>query len=209
MGIEQKTWTVGGIGLVVSGMFAVLRATMFNTIGSEWLGVLSGVAFAIAVTVFAIGGSTSASVVSRKPLGVVAMLVVGFSPLLRDIVRWIAEPADSYAIRGMALYSIVLLVLIAGAGLIAAMQIARAKVVAHPWRWAPMWVFAIQAAAGIIPNLIFISGDVSRLQLYAGWFSVLSMVGLLCQTFGLGILALILAARYRTATVEIFRSSPD
>src|SRR3546814_8016534 len=106
------------------------------------------------------------------------------------------------------LYGYLSLFLPIAVALIAGVQIARARVVELPWRWAPLWVLALQAMVWAIPQIGFAAvGPGSDVQAFVASLSVLGMLGFLANTLGLGILAVVLAARQRPDTVEVFRSA--
>lgn len=71
----------------------------------------------------------------------------------------------------------------------------------------PLWAVIASVAAGVLPQLLFAFADPVGAQSFAGMALVLGMLGFLARTLGLGILALVLASRIRSGTVEVFRSA--
>lgn len=197
---------IAGTGLIVCGLLGVLWRSLLGTPGADVLPVVGDVVYAAAVLLFAIGLSHPASVVARRPLGVGAMAVVALWPLAAAVItRVLPTPSTGDETAWMVLFYLSLLVPI-GAGLVAAVQIARARVVRSPWRWAPLWVLGAQAGIWVISQIAFLAGDPAEIQTFAGLFSTLGQIGFLANTLGLGILALVLAARERPSSVEVFRS---
>lgn len=201
----KTTWMAGGAGLVACGVLGVLTYSMLGTPSTQVISLVGDAIFATAVLLFAIGLSPGASVVARRPLGVTAMVIVAAWPLVAFVISSLLalnEPGD-----GSMIYGYVALIVPAGAGLVAAVQIARAAVLPSPWRWAPAWALAVQAAAWAIPNVIIVAAGPEAIQGLANVLAALGMLAFLVGTFGLGILALILAAQQRPDGVEIYRSA--
>ena len=197
---------IGGIGLIVAGVFGMLGTTLFGMSGGPALYVVTSVIYAAAVLLFAIGTTREASVVSRRPLGVTALAIVAVWPLVETAVMPLFPPIES-SLEAVRSFGYVTLVVETGAALVAASQIARAGVVPASWRWAPLWVLAFQAFAWALPQIVLVSADPAALQGSTGPFTLLGMLALLAGTLGLGILALVLAAQQRPETVEVFRSA--
>jgi hypothetical protein len=201
----KTTWMAGGAGLVACGVLGVLSYSMLGTPGTQVISLVGDAIFATAVLLFAIGLSPDASVVARRPLGVTAMVVVAAWPLVAFVIASLLaldEPGD-----GSMIYGYVALIVPAGAGLVAAVQIARADVVPSPWCWAPAWALAVQAAAWAIPNVVTVAAGPQAIQGLANILAALGMLAFLVGTLGLGILALVLAAQQRPHGVEIYRSA--
>ncbi|MDX2375781.1 hypothetical protein M4I32_03090 [Microbacterium sp. LRZ72] len=202
---RRRTWMLGGIGLIACAVIDVVAAAAPGLAGAGVLRVFGDVVYAAAVLLFAVGLTADASVVRRGPLGVVAMTIVAVWPLVASIAAQLV--ASSAPATWWSVYGYVALVVPAGAGLVAAMRIARAAVVPDPWRWAPLWVLGVHAAAAVLPQIFMVASDRSAIQSVAGVFSAIGMLSFLTGTLGLGILALVLAASQRPDTVEIFRSA--
>lgn len=211
----KLTWTIGGVGLVLCAVIGMLRYSL--------PGVDSGVAlaldvvFAAAVLLFAIGLSREASVVARRPLGVVALAVVALWPIVVRIAQPLLPTMDAATFDAgldayrevesllTAVFFVNLLVSLAAA-LIAVVQIARAEIVPIPWRWAPLWALIASVLAGVLPQLLFAFAGPAGSQNLTEVVFVLGALGFLARTLGLGIIALVLAARDRRS-VEVFRSA--
>lgn len=189
---------------MVCGVLAMLQSSF---VGLDAIRVITDVIFAASILLFAIGLSREASVVARRPLGLIAMAIVAVWPLTsfvltRTLVQG-TEPDDS----GWMIYGYVSLLIPAVAGLIAAMQIARNDTVPSPWRWAPMWVLGAYALAWAVPQIIFVTERPEAVQGFADLFRTLGSLSSLAGTLGLGILAMVLAAQQKPESVDIYRSS--
>ena len=211
----RLTWTIGGIALVLSGVIGMLQYTMPRT--GPTVAVVGDVVFGAAVLLFAIGLSKEASVVSRRPLGVAALVIVALWPFAIHLTQPFLPKMNNETFEaGMEAYRTAETVLTAvffldllvslAAALIAVVQIARAGTVPRPWRWAPMWALLASVASWVLPQLLFtltapLGGDIS-----STWV-VLRALGFLAGTLGLGIVALVLASRVRSGDVEVPRSA--
>lgn len=212
----RLTWTIGGVGLVLSGVMGMLQYAVPGT-GSV-ITVARDVVFAAAVLTFAIGISREASVVARRPLGVTALVVVALWPLVIHLAQpflptmgaatfeaGIEEYREAESVL-TAVFFVNLLVSLAAA-LIAVVQIARTGTVPRPWRWAPLWALIASVAGGILPQLVFSFAGAAGAENVVGVAVILGMLGFLAPTLGLGIVALVVASRVRSADVEVFRSA--
>lgn len=197
---------IGGIGLIVAGVFGMLGTTLFGMSGGPALYVVTSVIYAAAVLLFAIGTTREASVVARRPLGVTALAIVAVWPLIDNIGTQFL-PQDGSSLGAWTTYGYVTLLVQTGAALVAAMQIARAGVVPAPWHWAPLWVLGFQAFAWAMPQIIAVSAGPGEIQRWTDLYFLFGALTGLAGTLGLGILALVLAAQQRPETVEVFRSA--
>ncbi len=203
---RRRTWTLGGIGLIACGVLGMVQTTLLGMSTGPAIAVVTGLVYAAAVLLLAIGTTSGASVVARRPLGVTTLAIVAVWPLV-DQVAVHFLPQDGSSLGAWTTYGYVTLVVQAGAALVAAMQIARAGVVAAPWCWAPLWVLAFQAFAWAVPQIVGISVGVAAIQAWWGLYSLLATLAGLAGTLGLGILSLVLAAQQRPDTVEVYRSA--
>lgn len=213
---RRRTFVIGGIGLVLCGVLGMLQYAA-PSLGPV-VGILVDIVFAVSVLLFAIGLSRAASVVERRPLGVVALAVVALWPLVLRAVQPLLPTMDAATFdAGLDAYReaetiltavfIVNLLVSLVAALLASLQIARAAVVPAPWRWAPLWAFIASVVAAVVPQLLFAAAGSSGAQAYAEVALLLGAVGFLARTLGLGILALVLAARLRSDSVDVYRST--
>lgn len=213
---QRLTWMIGGIGLITCGVIGMLQYSVVSL--AEASGLLLDVVFAASVLLFAIGLAPSASVVRRRPLGVTSLVVIAVwplatravAPLLRTMDATTFEAGlDAYRAAESALTTVFyvnLLVSIA-ASLLACVQIARAGVVPMPWNWAPLWALIASVTAGVIPQVLFTATTSGSAQGYAEIAILINALGFLARTLGLGIVALMLAARARSETVDVYRST--
>ncbi|MBD7958143.1 hypothetical protein H9651_10880 [Microbacterium sp. Sa4CUA7] len=212
----RKTWTLGGIGLVVCGVIGMLQYSL--PFGGAALTIVPDIVFAAAVLLFAIGLSARASVVARRPLGVAALVVVALWPFVVRLAEQFLPSMDAETFEaGMDAYRaaegalttvfyVDLLVSFAAA-LIAVVQIARAGILPQPWRWAPLWAMLAAVAGAVIPPLLLVAAGPQSGQALLGVATIVGSLGFLAKTLGLGIIALVLASRVRTGDMEIYRSA--
>ena len=204
MRLVRLTWTIGGIGLILSAVIGSLRYLRLEV--GPALAVSLDVVFAAAVLLFAIGLSKEASVVARRSLGVTALTVLAVWPLALRLVHPLLPDMNSAFDAGLDAYreaetiltlvSLLNFVVMLTAALIGTIQIARARVVPTPWRWAPLWAVIASVAGGVLPQLLFAFGP-AGVSHFTGVAMVSSLLDLLPRTLGLGLLALVLAARTR------------
>ncbi|CAN5515063.1 hypothetical protein BH10ACT7_BH10ACT7_07320 [soil metagenome] len=203
MRLVRLTWTIGGIGLILSAVIGLLRYLRLDV--GPAIAVSLDVVFAAAVLLFAIGLSKEASVVARRPLGVVALTILAVWPLALRLVHPFLPDMSSAFDAGLDAYreaetiltavSFANLLVMLSAGLIGAIQIARARNVPTPWRWAPLWAVIASLAAGVLPQLLFVAGTAGT-QYFTEVAIISSVLDLLPRTLGLGILALVLASQH-------------
>lgn len=203
---RQRTWVAGGIGLIVCGVAGMLPPTLNSATATAYVSVILDVIYASSVLLFAVGLSSEASIVARKPLGVTALVIVGLWPLVLFVLTRLTAEEPVAEAGGSALGYLALLVP-AGAGLVAGMQVVRAKVVENPWRWAPVWALGGYAGVWVITQLIFVSQPSGDVQSFAPLLQLLTTLAGFAGTAGLGILAIVLATKQRPATTEIYSSS--
>lgn len=203
----KRTWMLGGAALILSGVAVMLNGAVPGG-GPDTRMVLSiaaGVIYLSGAVILAIGFGREASVVARRPLGIGAIVVFAVWPLVVPLLNSAVFSADVVDPGFWQMLGYLDILVRGGAGLIAAVQIARAGVVPHPWRWAPMWALVISAIAYVAQlSMVFaLLGDPAALQAAAQFVFVVAYLGALAGTLGLGILALVLAARTRPDTVVI------
>lgn len=105
-------------------------------VAKDWL-------FAAAGILFVIGVGRAGSVTGRRPVGTAATILLVLAPVTQSywygfVPNDVTNPntvEDISTLIMMTYYGIVLALAI-----ISVVQIARAKVVPSPWRWAPLWV---------------------------------------------------------------------
>lgn len=192
---RQKTWTLGGIALIACGVVGMLQSTLPSTPQTSGLPLLNNVLYAAALLLFAIGLSRSASVVERRPLGMTALIVLGVWPLAIYGLAQLFSTVVPLGSDGWQMLSYVAIVLPTAAATIGTLQIVRSAVVPGRARWLPVWAFGLYALAWALPQIVlFIAGPVRALA-FGPFFTGLAMLAFLASTVGLGIAALVVAAR--------------
>ena len=216
----RLTWTIGGVGLVLCAAMGMLRYSLLGmaSVFAIAIAIAVDVVFAAAVLLFAIGPSREASVVARRPLGVSALSIVALWPFVIRIAQPFLPTMDAATFDAgldayraaesvlTAVFFVNLLVSLAAA-LIGTVQIGRAGIVPTPWRWAPLWALLVSVAAGVLPQLLFAFAGPAGTETFVQAATLLSALGFLSRTLGLGIIALVLAARVPHGSVEIYRST--
>ncbi len=195
------------MGLIFCAVIGMLQSSLLGVTGTEIIGVIGDVLYAVSVLLFAIGFSREASVVGRKPLGMAAMAAVAIWPLFAFMIARSLPPQTPTDDSTMAIYGYLSLLIPAAAGLIAAAQIARNDNVPFPWRWAPLWVLGLYAFAWAIPQIIFATVRAEGVQAFADLLMMLGTIASLAGTLGLGVLSIVLAAQQRPDSVEVYRSA--
>ncbi|WP_434969171.1 hypothetical protein [Microbacterium sp. bgisy207] len=211
MRTRNMTWTLGGSALILAGVIMILQYVVTAPSARPALYLIGELVWAVGVTAFAIGRRRYDSVVSRKPLGVSALLVLGWWPpinrVLLDAIA-LSEPImrpDQISDAHVALGYLGLFVPLA-AGLVASVQIARARIVPSPWRWAPLWVLVFGIAGGVLTQALYATLPHTAPQPLTDIAALLGAMTALARTMGLGVLALVLSERARPSSVQIFRS---
>ncbi|GAA5205544.1 hypothetical protein [Microbacterium kyungheense] len=189
----RLTWLVGG-SLLIARAALVLLANGNAALSFPGMGFVLDGLWAAALVVFAFGVRGQGSVVARRPLGVVALVVAAAMPLLSDI-WWAVFPIAVWdgAVAFVAPNATTVLLL--GALIVATVVIGRAGAVPHRARWVPLIVLAVAAGAQIVVSIIGVSlrGNFVGAEFIAATFfaSALGTLGVLL----LGILAIVSAPR--------------
>jgi hypothetical protein len=167
---------------------------------------LGDVLWAAAILVFSIGLGREGSVVARRPVGLGACAVVALWPLVATLVGLIAGPENAEQAEAWVLWSYLSMVVVLASGLIAATQVARARVVPAPWNRVPLWVFGFQVLVWVIPQVVNVASPEAFIEM-APITSVFGTLGYLATTLGLGVSAVVLSRRPAVGTVPIFESA--
>jgi hypothetical protein len=203
---RRLSWLAGGIGLISCGVVGIVRGSVLGFPGTgAVLTLLSDVLWAAAILVLSIGLGRGGSIVARRPLGLGACVFVAVWPLVATLVELIAVPADAEQAETWVLWSYLSIMVVLFSGLIAATQVARARVVPAPWNRVPLWVFGFQVIVWVIPQVVNVASPEAFIEL-APVTSVFGTLGYLATTLGLGIAAVVLSRRPAVGTVPIFES---
>lgn len=207
---RNLTWTIGGSALILAGVVVMLHGIMLGSALAAVLLVGADLAWAVGVTVFAVGRTRYESVVARRPLGLVAMLILAWWQVVARVIVDALSPSEPFATpeaippAHMILGYLDLLVPLA-AGVIATTQIARTRIVPSPWLWAPLWALGLSVTVGVITQGIYATMALPQ-QAMADVGALLGALTNLASTIGLGVLALVLSERGRATSVQVFRS---
>ena len=127
-----RTWVAGGVFLLLAG--GARAVEMLVPQAPQWP-IVSAALMAIGVWIFAIGFRARESVVRRRPIGMIALIVYGLWPLLYAAVVQHFVSGGLESLPEIALYMSVG----ALAAVVGVIAIVVADVVPRPWRWAPLW----------------------------------------------------------------------
>lgn len=197
---RRRTWTIGGIGLIGCGVAGVLLNAVLGTPLTAALSIIVDALWAAAVLVFAIGTSAEDSIVARRPLGLISLILVAVWPLAMQLVGLSREATVAVLLIPWQVLTFAPLAF----ALVAVVQIGRTGVAPHPWRWAPAVALGVTVAVGLIVEAMFAAVDPASLQQVAGLTQALGVIGFLARTLGLGIVALLAVASERPASVAVY-----
>lgn len=189
----RTTWILGG-SLLIANAVLVLAANGYP------LQVIPGLSFvlnglwAAALLVFAFGVRGRGSVVARRPLGVIALVIAALVPFA-SIALSAMLPVSGWdeAVSSMVWYAVTVLSL--ASLLVAAVVIGRAGAVPYRLRWVPLVALAVGAGAQVVAQLFLVTvqGTMVRPDITALVFGT-AMIGTLGVLL-LGILAIVFAPR--------------
>lgn len=188
----RLAWIIGGslfIGYAIL-LFAAGAAPGLPLAGFQ---VLVGLTWAAGLFVFAFGIRRSGSVVGRRPVGVVAMVVAGAMPLLTTVM-WQGIPVAAVETSALIMLDQATAVLLLAALLVATVTIARAGVVPSRVRWLPLILFASVSAIQILTGQVFAVLPYSLQEVTVLFYPVATLLRPLSMLV-VGILAIVLAPR--------------
>ncbi|WP_047524119.1 hypothetical protein [Microbacterium sp. ZOR0019] len=206
----RRSWLLGGIGLISCGIVGIARSSVLGAPGADVvLALLSDLLWAGAILLLSIGLSREASVVARRPLGLTASAVVALWPVTATVLGPLVLPQEPTATEAWQTWSYLSVLIPLISGVIAAMQVARARTVPAPWNGAPLWALGIQTVVWVVPQVIGASAPRALIEM-AAVLPALGLLGFLSTTLGLGIVGVTLAGHRRVNTVPVFESAgPD
>ena len=205
---RRFSWLLGGIGLVACSVSGILRGSIPGAPAvNNTLTLLGDVLWASAILILSIGLSREGSVVARKPLGVTASAVVAVWPLTTTLVSLgisVQNPGQATPWQFWVYLSMLVSLMF---GLIAAVQVARIRVVPAPWNLAPLWALGIQTVVWVVPQLINVAAPATFAEM-GTVIPALGTLGFLATTLGLGVVAIVLSNRSQAESILVFESSP-
>ncbi|MGS0562913.1 hypothetical protein [Microbacterium aurugineum] len=206
----RRSWLLGGIGLISCGIVGIARSSVLGAPGADViLALLSDLLWAGAIFLLSIGLSREASVVARRPLGLTASAVVALWPVTATVLGPLVLPQEPTATEAWQTWTYLSVLIPLISGVIAAMQVARARTVPAPWNGAPLWALGVQTIVWVVPQAIG-AGSPRALIEMAAVLPALGLLGFLASTLGLGIVGVTLAGHRRVNTVPVFESAgPD
>jgi hypothetical protein len=201
--LERHAWLVGGILLIASAVVGVAVQDGVLLLAG---GILSALLFSAALLVFAFGMRGAGSVTARRPLGTAALTVLAAWVLAVPTLSGLILSAD-VPLPALLGFAYVDSLVQFAAALVAVVQIARARVVPSPWRWAPAWVLGVVVAIWMVEQIVSIglSGEVPPAAMALMAFEGLVHLG---GPVFLGVVAITLANRTpHPQTVPVYRTS--
>lgn len=184
--LSRRVWLTGGILLVA---WALAGLAMPILAGLPWL---TRVLFAAAALVFALGWRGEGSVTARRPLGTIALILLGIWPWITDLL-WVLFPQSvTYVpLSSFTPFSFLWVIELLLA-IIVVTQIARAGVVPTPWSWAPLAALAAVVLTQV-GMALFATTTFDQVALTAA-MGIVSFVHA-AAVAALGIIAIVLAVR--------------
>lgn len=169
---RRRTWMLGGVLLIVVALLW-FGIPLGKEVLTGWAAfILQVVAFAV----FAIGLGRQGSVTARRPVGTIALVALGVWALVGPVSRVLMTPPTDAEPDALGQYATTVQVVtttidVAGLalGVIAAVQIVRARVVPSPWRWLPPAALVVVVAARVL-HLLAIQPSGLPLSLDAAFF---------------------------------------
>ncbi|MCK3771020.1 hypothetical protein MZK47_15225 [Microbacterium aerolatum] len=171
------------------------------------LTLLGDVLWASAILILSIGLSREGSVVARKPLGVTASAVVAVWPLTTTLVSLGISVQNPGQASPWQFWMYLSMLISLTFGLIAAVQVARIRVVPAPWNLAPLWALGVQTVVWVVPQLINVAAPATFAEM-GTVIPALGTLGFLATTLGLGVVAIVLSNRSQAESILVFESSP-
>ncbi|MGW8482651.1 hypothetical protein ACWGJP_05890 [Microbacterium sp. NPDC055903] len=201
---RRRTWLVGGIGLIACGVVGLLRGSVLGASGlGTVLTIVSDLLWMGAILVLAFGLRREGSMVARRTLGLAAAFLVAAWPVIDTLVGLFGWPADIDQVDDWLFWTYLSMLLPLVAGFIAAVEVARARVVPRPWHAAPLWVIAGQTVVWVVPQVIGVASADAYIET-APLFAALHTLGFMAATWGLGILAIMLSRRSGPGVVTVY-----
>ncbi|MFD4960882.1 hypothetical protein [Microbacterium sp. NPDC058389] len=189
----RLAWLIGG-SLLIAHAVLILVANGYPMLAFPGASLILDGTWAASLLVFAFGVRARGSVVARRPLGVVALVIAAAVPLLSALLWWVV-PIAAWDATSALMAGTGASVLSLGALLVATVVIGRAGAVPHTVRWVPLIVLAVTAGAQVLLQVAGVAFANTRVvpDLTAAYFftAMLGTLGVLL----LGILAVVLAPR--------------
>lgn len=137
---RQRTWVTAGVLLVLSALVGVVARGPLVDIhpARDWL-------FAAGAILFIIGLGRAGSVTERRFAGTAATILLAVAPMTQALWAGFVpgDETDPHAVEDIsALVAVAYYGTVFALAVVSVVQIARARVVPSPWRWAPAWVLA-------------------------------------------------------------------
>lgn len=197
-----SAWLWGG-GLLIGSVVLPAGLGPGAIVGGELVMWLTRALFAAAMVVFAFGLRGEGSLVARRPVGVIALLVLAFAPPLIDVIvqqgaNALLDGSGSFPQESVGLLQMLASVqaaVWAAAALVAAIEIARARVLPDPWRWAPTWGLAVVVGVYAISQIMGVAAGPVDTASLASIFAIGGFTAGILVPVGLGILVMMLGAR--------------
>lgn len=193
--LRERLWVTGGSLLILSVVVGLVFQT---TTGVGWIVRLL---FAAALVLFALGWRGVGSITARRPLGTVALIVLGVWPWLNDLFWLAIQPAAEVSV----VIGTAPMVGQLAVALIAVSQIVRAHVLLKPWVWAPAVSLGIVVAVQVGMMVFGLNSQDQTALLAAMNLVTLAQA---VAVVGLGVVAIMLSARPITGqSVQVFSST--
>ncbi|MCP2635074.1 hypothetical protein K0817_000645 [Microbacterium sp. HD4P20] len=143
-------WVIGGSLLVVHAVLVLWPSS--PAIHMPHAGVVLPLIWAAALTIFALGVRRQGSVVARRPVGVIALMVAALEPFL-SILIWNVVPMDAADRQLTVMLGTSLQVLSLAALVVAGVVIAQAGAVPGRLRWVPLIVIGVAGGMQVLAHV--------------------------------------------------------
>lgn len=198
-GARQRTWVTAGVLLVLSALVSVAARGPLAVMhpAGDWL-------FAAGAVLFAAGLGREGSVTGRRVVGTAATILLAVAPLTQAFWAGFvpADESNPNTVEDIsALVSMVYYGIVFALAVVSVVQIARARVVPSPWRWAPAWVLGWTILTVGIGLQLFGSAPLGTVMAALG--SSLALYGPAAGVAFLGILGIVLGHRRARARMSI------
>ncbi|MHC9045711.1 hypothetical protein ACYX8G_14065 [Microbacterium saperdae] len=188
---QRLTWVAGGVLLLLSvavGLAARGPLTGLSP-GKDWL-------FTAAVVLLVIGIGRGGSITARRVVGTLATILLAIAPmtqsywftLLPDNTGDPNAAEDAWVLVATAYFGILLVLAVSSV-----VEIARARVISSPWRWAPLWVMVWTPVTYAIGLAFFSAAPLGTAV--ASFGAIFSLYGPAVGVAFLGVLAIVLGMR--------------
>jgi len=186
---------IGGVLFILSGLVSFLDTPLtplLESVPTDVMQQVAGAFAALAMIVFAVGTRDGGSVVARRPVGMIALLIFALWPYVLQLTTLVPYETWSSLPWGLSLAMSLVPVV---TGLVGVIEIVRIRAVPAPWHWLPAMAYL-----AIVGTVVF--GSVAQ---ELGWNNgeafapviaipyAIFLFSIFLAPFALGVTAIVLA----------------